>query len=67
MKTKLKTVREKSGLTQVQVAEKAGITETCYQRYEAGIRFPRADTAILIATALNSTVEYLFKDSIERL
>lgn len=59
--TQLKNAREKSGLTQVQVAEKAGITVVGYQRYEAGERIPRADVAILIAEAVNSTVEKLFK------
>lgn len=57
---KLKQARKKTGLTQVQVAEKANITEVCYQRYEAGERVPRADIAKLIARALNSTVEELF-------
>lgn len=67
MSTKLKLVREKSGLTQVEVAKKAGITETSYQRIEYGTQTPSLHTAILIATALNSTVEHLFKDSTEGL
>lgn len=58
--TKLVNARKKVGLTQVQVAGKAKITEVCYQRYEAGDRIPRADIAKLIAKALNSTVEELF-------
>ena len=60
MNTKLKTTRQKTGLTQVQVAKKANITVTSYQRYESGEREPRASTAKLIAKALNSTVEELF-------
>lgn len=59
-KTKLQIAREKTGFTQVEVAEKAEITVVCYQRYEYGIRIPKADTAKLIARALNSTVEELF-------
>ena len=50
--TELKTAREKTGLTQVKVAEKVGITEVSYQNYEAGERIPRADIAIAIAEAL---------------
>ncbi|MGI6014322.1 MAG: helix-turn-helix transcriptional regulator [Oscillospiraceae bacterium] len=57
---KLIEARNKTGLTQVQVAKKAGITVVCYQRYEAGERIPRADIAILIAKAVNSSVEELF-------
>ena len=60
MNTKLKTTRQKQGLTQVQVAEKANITERQYQRYENGEKMPKANTAKLIAKTLNSTVEELF-------
>ena len=58
--TKLKTTRQKQGLTQVQVAKKAEISTRRYQDYEAGEREPKASTAILIAKTLNSTVEELF-------
>lgn len=43
--------RNKAGLTQVEVAKKAGVTEVCYQRYEAG-RTPKANIAIRIADAI---------------
>lgn len=59
-KTKLQIAREKAGLTQVEIADKAKVTVTCYQRYEYGDRKPRVDVAILIAQAVNSTVENLF-------
>ena len=59
-KTKLQIAREKTGLTQVEVADKAKVTVTCYQRYEYGNRKPRVDIAKLIAKALNSTVGELF-------
>ena len=60
MNTQLREAREKAALTQVQIAKKAGISELAYQRYEAGKRTPNATTAILIAHAVNSTVEELF-------
>lgn len=44
--------RNKAGLTQVEVAEKAGIADRAYQNYEAGERIPRADVAIHIADAV---------------
>lgn len=56
----LKNLREKKGLTQVQVAEKAGITERSYQRIEAGGQAPNVFTAQLIAQALGTTVEEIF-------
>ena len=60
---RLKEAREKKALTQVEVAQRAGITEVCYQRYEAGSRIPRADVAIRIARAVDGTVEDLFGES----
>lgn len=58
--TKLIEARQRAGLTQVEVAQKVRVTPICYQRYEAGNRIPKADTAKLIAKALSSTVEELF-------
>ena len=60
MYTKLKKRREERGLTQVEIAKKAGISWRAYQTYEAGDRIPKADTAKLLAKALDSTVEELF-------
>ena len=59
MNTKIKCAREKAGLTQTQVAEKAQIATRSYQRIEKGLQ-TKVSTAILIAKALNSTVEELF-------
>lgn len=52
--------RKSMGLTQVQVAMQAGVTEVCYQCYEAGKRLPRVDVAIRIARAVDGSVEDLF-------
>ena len=60
MYTKIKEAREKSCLTQVEVAKQANITERSYQRIEKCLQDPKASTAKLIAKALNSTVEELF-------
>ena len=58
---KLIEARNKTGLTQVEVAEKANITERAYQNYEAG-RKPRSDVAIRIADALRVKSYRDFKD-----
>lgn len=57
MKNLLKEHRMRTGLTQVQVAKKAGISERGYQRYEADeqgsqYREPSIKVAIKIADAL---------------
>lgn len=60
--TKLKTTRLQKGLTQKQVAQKAKISVRRYQDYEAGNYAKGIHVSILIAKALNSTVEELFSD-----
>lgn len=60
--SKIETARAKTGLTQEQIAVATGISTRAYQYYEAGIRLPQVDVAIRIADALNSTVDYLFRE-----
>lgn len=65
---KLKKARENKDLTQVEIAKRVGISPTSYQRIEYGIQRPSLDTAMLIAKALDTTVEILWscnsKDSL---
>ncbi|MEA4836609.1 MAG: helix-turn-helix transcriptional regulator [Anaeromusa sp.] len=56
----LKAARLKAGLTQLQVALKAGITERCYWNYEAGKRTPNIYSGQRIAKALGVAAEDLF-------
>lgn len=63
MNTKLRKARKDARLTQLQVAEIVGISETHYQNIEYDNNEPGARTAIRIAKALNSTVEELFDDT----
>ena len=60
MVSAVKLAREKIGLTQVEVANAVGITDTSYQRIEYGTQTPSLKTALRIARALQSTVEKLF-------
>lgn len=57
---KLRVIREKSGKTQARVATEIGISETHYQNIEYEKTTPNVRTAILIAQALDTTVEKLF-------
>ena len=59
---KLKAAREKSGKTQRQVAEEAGVTWRAYQYYEADKKEPGVRTAIRLARVLNSKVDDLFQE-----
>lgn len=63
MNTKLRQAREKAKLTQTEVAEKAGITPMCYQRYEYGVRVPKVTVALKLAEILNVGISELFGDN----
>lgn len=56
----LKSYRIEKGMTQVEVANKACITERTYQKYENEGQMPTAQIAIRIAKALGTTVEKLW-------
>lgn len=57
---KLKEYRKKQDLSQAKLAKIVGISETHYQRIEYGTSKPNVEIAILIAQALQTTVEELF-------
>ena len=57
---KLIQARKKQGLTQVQVADRAKISEVTYQLYEYGQREPKINTAKRIAKILKCRVEDIF-------
>lgn len=57
---KLRSVRTKKKLSQYEVAYRAKITKECYQLAEKGRTTPNLLTALLIAQALDKTVDQLF-------
>lgn len=56
----LRDRREQKSKTQTDMAKVGSISLRAYQMYEYGTRVPNARTAILIARALNTTVEELW-------
>lgn len=59
---KLKQAREKAKLTQLEVANMAGISLLSYQRYEAEMRKPNIVIAFRLADVLKTDVSKLFGD-----
>lgn len=55
----IKRLRDKRGLTQKQVADFAGISETAYRSYELGARKAKPEISERIAKALKVRPEYL--------
>jgi transcriptional regulator with XRE-family HTH domain len=59
---KLKALRDHLGLTQKQLAEKAGLAQHSIANLEQGIRLPTVKTLFALAGALGTTVEELMKN-----
>jgi transcriptional regulator with XRE-family HTH domain len=61
MAAKIKALRERRGLTQEQLAEKAGVGRSHLARLETGKQDPTLSTLEKIATALNVKVGRLLE------
>ncbi len=55
--------RKQLGLTQAQVAEKAGLSDRTYADIERGSTNMRAETLLHICQALQITPDYIFTDN----
>ena len=62
---RLKNLRKQAHLTQVDVAEKLGISQPAYASWERGIKKPTQDNLVKIAQILNVSIDYLFGNSDE--
>jgi len=60
IKSRIKYYLDKNNMTQRELAEKTGMTETSISRYVSGIRIPRATECIEIAKVLGCKAEDLF-------
>ena len=56
---RIRTARNRKGMTQKQLAELSNITIAALSRYENGLRCPMSDILVNIARALNTTTDYL--------
>jgi putative transcriptional regulator len=56
---RLKTLRKEARLTQVDVAEKLGVSQPAYASWERGIKKPTQENLVKIAQVLNVSVDYL--------
>lgn len=63
---RLKTLRKQAQLTQVDVAEKLGISQPAYASWERGIKKPTQENLVKIAQVLNVSVDYLVGNSGEK-
>lgn len=64
---RLKNLRKKVGLTQVDVAGKLGISQQAYASWERGLKKPTQENLVKIAQVLNVSVDYLVGNSEEEI
>lgn len=63
---RLKDLRKQAELTQVDVAEKLGISQPAYASWERGLKKPTQENLVKIAQILNVSVDYLVGNSEEK-
>ena len=63
---RLKKLRKDAGLTQVDVANKLGISQPAYASWERGVKKPTQENLVKIAQILNVSVDYLVGNSEEK-
>ena len=63
---RLKDLRKQAGLTQVDVAERLGISQPAYASWERGVKKPTQENLVKIAQILNVSVDYLVGNSEEK-
>lgn len=63
---RLKKLRKDTGLTQVDVASKLGISQQAYASWERGMKKPTQENLVKIAQILNASVDYLLGNSEEK-
>lgn len=56
---RLKKLRKEAGLTQVDVAEKLGISQPAYASWERGVKKPTQENLIKLSKILYVSVDYL--------
>lgn len=60
---RLKLLREQSGHTQEEIAQKLGINRSSLTRYENGERVPKANELISLSKLYNTTIDYILTGS----
>lgn len=64
MRVALREARLRAGLTQAELARRAGLSRCAYTNIEKGRKYPSLVTALRIADALGERVEELFGDEL---
>ncbi|MCY7056819.1 helix-turn-helix domain-containing protein [Streptococcus salivarius] len=63
---RLKDLRKQAGLTQVEVAEKLGISQPAYASWERGVKKPTQENLVKIAKIFNVSLDSLLDNKVEQ-
>lgn len=61
--SRLRQAREQAGLTQLELAEKLGVTKSAIGNYENGVSSPKWDVLVQIFDVLHVEPNFLYQDS----
>ena len=61
---RIKTARERAGLTQEDLAARVGMSPSHMSIVERGVKVPRMDTVVKLANELDVSADYLLQDSV---
>ena len=61
--SRLRQAREQAGLTQLDLAEKLGVTKSAIGNYENGVSSPKWDVLVQIFDVLHVEPNFLYQDS----
>lgn len=61
--SRLRQAREQAGLTQLELAEKLGVTKSAIGNYENGVSSPKWDVLVRIFDVLHVEPNFLYQDS----
>lgn len=59
IKDRIKALRNENSMTQLQLAERVGVTLRCIQNYESGTRYPRKSIIHKISEIFDVSYDYL--------
>lgn len=59
MKTRLKELRNKKGITQISLQMQTGIEQSLISKFESGERVPPTETLMILADFYNVSIDYI--------
>lgn len=59
----IRSARQATGMTQAELAQKVGVTDSCISQYETSKRMPNLETMSILSDILNTSLDDLIPKS----